>query len=244
MEFLDQLNTVTEGYPSPVAGSGRDYAKEEIVYKIKKEFDKASIGINTRADELGIGYDLPLEYAEAEQDLVELNKFETFAKATYPSPIAFGLILPVFIVSLDLFGRPIDDSFYFEDTFLMVGLSLLIVTGIAFAGLREIKKEFGPFVPMAFLVNKSTEFHTLGTSGWSDISSNRLSSGIVLAGMTTAMIVSTRWTVTVSGVDEYGHNVYGYKEYRDTSDGSGGSSGCGSSCGGGCGGGGCGGGDF
>ena len=112
------------------------------------------------------------------------------------------------------------------------------MTGIAFAGLREIKKEFGSFVPMAFLVNKSTEFHTLGTSGWSDISSNRLSSGIVLAGMTTAMIVSTRWTVTVSGVDEYGHNVYGYKEYRDTSDGSGGSSGCGSSCGGGCGGGG------
>ena len=245
MEFLDQLNTVTEGYPSPVAGSGRDYAKEEIVYKIKKEFDKASIGINTRADELEIGYDLPLEYAEAEQDLVELNKFETFAKATYPSPIAFGLILPVFIAFLDLFGRPIDDRFYFEDTLLMVGLSLLFVTGIAFAGLREIKKEFGPFVPMAFLVNKSTEFHTLGTSGWSDISSNRLSSGIVLAGMTTAMIVSTRWTVTVSGVDEYGHNVYGYKEYRDTSDGSGGSSGCGSSCGGGCGGGGCGGGgDF
>jgi len=244
MEFLDQLNTVTEGYPSPVAGSGRDYAKEEIVYKIKKEFDKASIGINTRADELGIGYDLPLEYAEAEQDLVELNKFETFAKATFPLPFTFGLIIPAVIGFFNFLDRPMD-AFYFYDDILFSGIIFLVVTGIAFAVNRSMREDVGLFFPMAFLVNKSTEFHTLGTSGWSDISSNRLSSGIVLAGMTTAMIVSTRWTVTVSGVDEYGHNVYGYKEHRDTSDGSGGSSGGGGGGGGGCGGGGCGGGgDF
>jgi len=96
------------------------------------------------------------------------------------------------------------------------------------------------------LVNKSPEVHLLGTSGWGDISSNKLSSGIVLTGMTTAMIVSPRWAVTVSGVDEYGNSVYDYDEhsYSSGSDSGCGSS-CGSSCGGGCGGGGCGGGgDF
>ena len=236
MEFLDQLNTVTEGYPSPVAGSGRDYAKEAIVYEIKKEFDKASIGINTRADELGIGYDLPLEYAEAEQDLIELNKFEAFTKATYPWTIAFGLIIPAMIGFLDFLDRPMD-AFYFYDTLIGFVIMFLFITGIAFVILSPLKK-VGPFSPMAFLVNKSTEVHTLGTSGWGDISSNRLSSGIVLAGITTAMIVSPRWTVTVSGVDEYGNHMYDYNEHSHSS----GGSGCGSSCGGGGGGGGCGGG--
>ena len=243
MEFLDQLNTVTEGYPSPVAGSERDYAKEAIVREIKKDFDKASIGINTRADELGIGYDLPLEYAEAEQDIIELNKFEAFAKATYPSPIAFGLILPaVFGLSLFLDG-PVDARWFVDDVVAAVVMSV-IVTGIAFVIFRDLRFG-GPFPPMAFLVNKSTEIHTLGTSGWGEISSNRLSSGIVLAGITTAMIVSPRWTVTVSGVDEYGNSVYDYDERSYSSGGSGCGSSCGSSCGGGCGGGGCGGGgDF
>ena len=244
MEFLDQLNTVTEGYPSPVAGSERDYAKEAIVREIKKDFDKASIGINTRADELGIGYDLPLEYAEAEQDIIELNKFEAFAKATYPSPIAFGLILPaVFGLSLFLDG-PVDARWFVDDVVAAVVMSV-IVTGIAFAIIRELKHQ-GPFPLMRMLVNKSPEVHLLGTSGWGDISSNKLSSGIVLTGMTTAMIVSPRWTVTVSGVDEYGNSVYDYDEhsYSSGSDSGCGSS-CGSSCGGGCGGGGCGGGgDF
>jgi len=241
MEFLDQLNTVTEGYPSPVAGSERDYAKEAIVREIKKDFDKASIGINTRADELGIGYDLPLEYAEAEQDLIELNKFEAFTKATFPSSIAFGLILPAFIGFLDFLDR-LKDAFYFYDGLVGFVIIFLVITGIAFVIFRDLK-HLGPFSPMAFLVNKSTEVHKLGTSGWGDISSNRLSSGIMLTGMTTAMIVSPRWTVTVSGVDEYGNNMYDYDE-RSYSSGGGGSS-CGSSCGGGCGGGGCGGGgDF
>jgi hypothetical protein len=243
IEFLDQLNTVTEGYPSPVAGSERDYAKEAIVYKIKKDFDKASIGINTRADELGIGYDLPLEYAEAEQDLIELNKFEAFTKATFPSSIAFGLILPAFIGFLDFLDRPMD-AFYFYDNLVGFVIIFLVITGIAFVIFRDLK-HLGPFSPMAFLVNKSTEVHKLGTSGWGDISSNRLSSGIMLTGMTTAMIVSPRWTVTVSGVDEYGNNMYDYDEHSHSSGGSGCGSSCGSSCGGGCGGGGCGGGgDF
>lgn len=245
MEFLDQLNTVTEGYPSPVAGSERDYAKEAKVNSIKKDFDKASIGINTRADELGIGYDLPLEYAEAEQDLIELNKFELFTKATFPSSIAFGLVLPaVFGFSLFL-GDPIDARWFVED---VVGASLVffvIVAGMAFVTLGPMKS-LGPFPPMAFLVNKSFEIHTLGTSGWGDISSSKLSSGILLTGMTTAMIVSPRWTVTVSGVDEYGNSVYDYDERSYSSGGdSGCGSSCGSSCGSGCGGGGCGGGgDF
>ena len=244
MEFLDQLNTVTEGYPPPVAGSKRDYAKEAIVYKIKKDFDKASIGINTRADELGIGYDLPLEYAEAEQDLIELNKFEAFTKATYPWPIAFGLIVPAFIGFLDFLDRPMD-AFYFYDGIIFSGIIFLVVTGIAFVIFRDLK-HLGPFPLMRMLVNKSPEVHLLGTSGWGDISSNKLSSGIVLTGMTTAMIVSPRWAVTVSGVDEYGNSVYDYDEhsYSSGSDSGCGSS-CGSSCGGGCGGGGCGGGgDF
>ncbi|MDC0340462.1 TPM domain-containing protein [Candidatus Poseidoniaceae archaeon] len=244
MEFLDQLNTVTEGYPSPVAGSERDYAKEAIVYKIKKEFDKASIGINTRADELGIGYDLPLEYAEAEQDLIELNKFEAFAKATFPSPIAFGLIIPAVIGFFNFLDRPMD-AFYFYDDLVGFVIVFLVITGFAIAVYRAMREDVGIFFPIAFLVNKSTEVHKLGTSGWGGISSSRLSSGIVLTGMTAAMIVSPRWTVTVSGVDEYGNNMYDYNEHSHSSGGSGCGSSCGSSCGGGCGGGGCGGGgDF
>ncbi|MCS5533922.1 MAG: TPM domain-containing protein [Candidatus Poseidoniaceae archaeon] len=242
MEFLDQLNTVTEGYPYPDNGP-RDYAKEAIVYKIKKEFDKASIGINTRADELGIGYDLPLEYAETEQDIIELNKFEAFAKATFPLPFAFGLILPAVIGFFNLLDGPMDSSYFFDDlSFYFV--IFFVVSAVTFFSFRGMKNDrFVLFPPMAFLVNKSTVIHTLKTSGWDDISSNRLSSGIVLTGMTTAMIVSPRWTVTVSGVDEYGNSVYDYDE-RSYSSGGGGSS-CGSSCGGGCGGGGCGGGgDF
>lgn len=243
MEFLDQLNTVTEGYPSPVAGSERDYANEAIVYKIKKDFDKASIGINTRADELGIGYDLPLEYAEAEQDLIELNKFELFTKATYPSSIAFGLLIPAVIGFFNFLDRPMD-AFYFYDDLVNFVIVFLVTTGMAFVIFREIK-QLGPFPLVRMLVNKSTEVHTLGTSGWGGISSSRLSSGIVLTGMTAAMIVSPRWTVTVSGVDEYGNNMYDYNEHSHSSGGSGCGSSCGSSCGGGCGGGGCGGGgDF
>ena len=244
MEFLDQLNTVTEGYPSPVAGSERDYAKEAIVREIKKDFDKASIGINTRADELGIGYDLPLEYAEAEQDLIEINNYEVFAKATYPWPIAFGLIVPAVFGLITFLDRPMD-AFYFYDDLVGAVVIFLVITGIAFAIIRELKHQ-GPFPLMRMLVNKSPEVHLLGTSGWGDISSNKLSSGIVLTGMTTAMIVSPRWTVTVSGVDEYGNSMYDYDEhsYSSGSDSGCGSS-CGSSCGGGCGGGGCGGGgDF
>ncbi len=82
----------------------------------------------------------------------------------------------------------------------------------------------------------------IATSGWSNINGQRSSSGMMLMGMTTALIISNRWDVSISGVDEYGNNMYDYNERRNSSDGGGGSSGGG---GGGCGGGGCGGGgDF
>ena len=85
----------------------------------------------------------------------------------------------------------------------------------------------------------------IDTKGWSNINAQRSSSGMVLMGMTTALIISNRWDVSISGVDEYGNNMYGYKERRDRSNGSGGDGGGSSGCGGGCGGGGCGGGgDF
>jgi uncharacterized membrane protein YgcG len=104
------------------------------------------------------------------------------------------------------------------------------------------KKLNGPFLPMAWLVNRTMPPMPEGiaTKGWSNINGQRSSSGMMLMGMTTALIISNRWDVSISGVDEYGNNMYRYREQRNdsssSSDGGGG---------GGCGGGGCGGGgDF
>jgi len=107
------------------------------------------------------------------------------------------------------------------------------------------KKLNGPFLPMAWLVNRTMPPMPEGieTKGWSNINGQRSSSGMMLMGMTTALIISNRWDVSISGVDEYGNNMYRYREQRNDSNSSGGGGGGGG--GGGCGGGGCGGGgDF
>ena len=263
LEFLDQLNTVLVN---------RDYRKESVdlenamstakkyvtgsiakareLEELQEEFDKANIGINTRADELGISYELPLDYSELDSDLAELKKYELFSKYSafgqnslplFPIPIVFILI--VFGIPRDIFSAlPVYDFiFALAISLIVFGIGLLMT----FLSRREMR---GPFLPMAWLVNRTMPPMPEGidTKGWSNINGQRSSSGMVLMGMTAALIISNRWEVSISGVDEYGNNMYGYnvRDYSSGSDSDSGSS-CGSSCGGGCGGGGCGGGgDF
>jgi len=262
MEFLTQLNTVLEA---------SDYRKELIEHekamvaakkyvtgsqakfreleKLIEEFDKANIGINTRADEFGISHELPLDYAEVDSDLAELKKYEAFSKYSsfgqyslplFVIPIVFIII--VIGISGDIFSALTVDDFIFPLAICIFfcGIALLMT----FLSRRD--NPIGPFLPMAWLVNKTIPPMPEGieTKGWSKINGQRSSSGMVLMGMTTAVIVSNRWQVSISGVDEYGNNLYGYQQRRDTNGGDGGGD---SSCGGGggCGGDGCGGGgDF
>jgi len=262
MEFLTQLNTVLEA---------SDYRKELIEHekamaaakkyvtgslpkvreleKLIEEFDKANIGINTRADEFGISHELPLDYAEVDSDLAELKKYDSFSKYSsfgqyslplFVIPIVFIII--VIGISGDIFSALTVDDFIFPLAICIFfcGIALLMT----FLSRRD--NPIGPFLPMAWLVNRTMPPmpEGPGTKGWSKINGQRSSSGMVLMGMTTAVIVSNRWQVSISGVDEYGNNLYGYQDRRDTNGGgSSGSSGGGG--GGGCGGGGCGGGgDF
>ncbi len=259
MEFLDQLNTVLVD---------RDYRKELIEHekematakkyvtgsmdkvreleKLQEEFDKANIGINTRADEFGISYELPLDYAEVDSDLAELKKYDSFSKYSSFGQYSLSLfVIPIVFIIIS-FGTPghIFSPIRVEN-FVFPLIISLIASGIGllmtFLSRREMR---GPFLPMAWLVNKTMPPMPEGiaTSGWSNINGQRSSSGMMLMGMTTALIISNRWDVSISGVDEYGNNMYDYNERRNSSDGGGGSSGGG---GGGCGGGGCGGGgDF
>jgi uncharacterized membrane protein YgcG len=260
MEFLDQLNTVLVD---------RDYRKELIEHEkemaaakkyvtgsiakvraleeLQEEFDKANIGINTRADEFGISYELPLDYAEVDSDLAELKKYDLFSKYSSFGQYSLPLfVIPiVFIIIVIGIPRDIFSALAVEDFIFALAISL-IVFGIGllmtFLSRREMR---GPFLPMAWLVNRTMPPMPEGiaTKGWSKINGQRSSSGMMLMGMTTALIISNRWDVSISGVDEYGNNMYDYNKHRDSSGGGGGSS-CGGG-GGGCGGGGCGGGgDF
>ena len=260
MEFLNQLNTVLVN---------RDYRKESVdlenamsaakkyvtgsigkareLEKLQEEFDKANIGINTRADELGISFELPLDYAEVDSDLAELKKYDLFSKyssfgqyslSLFVIPIVFTII--VFGIPRDIFSALAVDDFIFAlaISLIVFGIGLLIT----FLSRRELR---GPFLPMAWLVNRTMPPMPEGieTKGWSNLNAQRSSSGLVLMGMTTALIISKRWNVSISGVDEYGNNMYRYREKRNDSNSSGGGGGGGG--GGGCGGGGCGGGgDF
>jgi len=261
IEFLNQLNTVLEAH---------DYRKELIEHekamyaakkyvtgsmdkvreleKLQEEFDKANIGINTRADEFGISYELPLDYAEVDSDLAELKKYELFSKYSSFGQYSLPLfVIPiVFIIIVIGIPRDIFSALAVEDFIVALAISL-IVFGIGLLMTFTSRKNLnGPFLPMAWLVNRTMPPMPEGiaTKGWSNINGQRSSSGMMLMGMTTALIISNRWDVSISGVDEYGNNMYDYNERRNSSDGGGGSS-CGSSCGGGCGGGGCGGGgDF
>jgi uncharacterized membrane protein YgcG len=263
MEFLDQLNSVLEAQDyrkeliehEKAMSTAKKYvtgslAKVRELEKSIEEFDKANIGINTRADEFGISYELPLDYAEVDSDLAELKKYDLFSKYSsfgqyslplFPIPIVFIII--VLGIPRDIFSALAVDDFIFAlaISLIVFGIGLLIT----FLSRRELR---GPFLPMAWLVNKTMPPMPEGiaTKGWSNLNAQRSSSGMMLMGMTTALIISKRWNVSISGVDEYGNNMYGYKERRNRSNGSGGSSGGGSSGGGGgCGGGGCGGGgDF
>jgi uncharacterized membrane protein YgcG len=261
MEFLTQLNTVLEASDyrkeliehEKAMAAAKKYVKGSLakvreLEELQEEFDKANIGINTRADEFGISYELPLDYAEVDSDLAELKKYEAFSKYSsfgqyslplFVIPIVFIII--VIGISGDIFSALTVDDFTFPLVICIIfcGIALLMT----FSSRRD--NPIGPFLPMAWLVNKTIPPmpEGPGTKGWSKINGQRSSSGMVLMGMTTAVIVSNRWQVSISGVDEYGNNMYDYNEHSHSS----GGSGCGSSCGGGggCGGGGCGGGgDF
>ena len=260
MEFLNQLNTVLVN---------RDYRKESVdlenamsaakkyvtgsigkareLEKLQEEFDKANIGINTRADELGISFELPLDYAEVDSDLAELKKYDLFSKYSSFGQYSLSLfVIPIVFIIISfgtpghIFSSTSVDNFVFPLIICFIASSIGLL--ITFLSRRELR---GPFLPMAWLVNRTMPPMPEGidTKGWSNLNAQRSSSGLVLMGMTTALIISKRWNVSISGVDEYGNNMYGYNERRNRSNGSdgGGSSGGG----GGCGGGGCGGGgDF
>ena len=259
LEFLNQLNTVLVD---------RDYGKESIdlekdmatakkyvtgsiakareLEKLQEEFDKANIGINTRADEFGISYELPLDYAEVDSDLAELKKYDLFSKYSsfgqYSLSLLTFVLLPLMAYSGNLFS-----GIQFGDMFFVLLISAFLSGVYLLLTFSSRRKMHGPFLPMAWLVNRTMPPMPEGieTKGWSNINAQRSSSGMMLMGMTTALIISNRWNVSISGVDEYGNNIYGYNERRDRSNGSGGDSGGSSGCGGGCGGGGCGGGgDF
>lgn len=262
MEFLTQLNTVLEASDyrkeliehEKAMSTAKKYvtgslAKVRELEELQEEFDKANIGINTRADEFGISYELPLDYAEVDSDLAELKKYEAFSKYSsfgqYSLPL---LVIPIVFVIIvigisgDIFSALTVDDFIFPLVICIIFCG--IACWVTFASHRNMR---GPSLLMAWLVNRTIPPMPEGieTKGWSKISGQRSSSGMVLMGMTTAVIVSNRWQVSISGVDEYGNNMYDYNEHSHSSGGSGCGSSCGSSCGGGCGGGGCGGGgDF
>jgi len=264
MEFLNQLNTVLEAQDyrkelidhEKAMSTAKKYvtgslAKVRELEKLIEEFDKANIGINTRADEFGISYELSSDFAEVDSDLAELKKYEAFSKYSsfgqYSLPllvIPIVFVMIVFMISGDVFSALTVDNFIFP---LIIGIIFCSVA-LLLTFLSRRDNPIGPFLPMAWLVNRTMPPmpEGPGTKGWSKINGQRSSSGMVLMGMTTALIISNRWQVSISGVDEYGNNLYGYQERRDTSGSSGGSSsGGGGGGGGGCGGGGCGGGgDF
>jgi len=263
MEFLDQLNSVLEA---------QDYRKELIEHekamstakkyvtgslpkvreleKSIEEFDKANIGINTRADEFGISYELPLDYAEVDSDLAELKKYDLFSKYSSFGQYSLPLfVIPiVFIIIVKAISRDIFSALAVDDFIFPLIISLIASgIGLLMTFLSRRDNPIGPFLPMAWLVNRTIPPmpEGLATKGWSNINAQRSSSGLMLMGMTTALIISNRWNVSISGVDEYGNNMYDYNERRDRSNGSGGDGGGSSGGGGGCGGGGCGGGgDF
>jgi uncharacterized membrane protein YgcG len=260
MEFLNQLNTVLVN---------RDYRKESVdlenamsaakkyvtgsigkareLEKLQEEFDKANIGINTRADELGISFELPLDYAEVDSDLAELKKYDLFSKYSSFGQYSLSLfVIPIVFIIISfgtpghIFSSTSVDNFVFPLIICFIASSIGLL--ITFLSRRELR---GPFLPMAWLVNRTMPPMPEGidTKGWSNINAQRSSSGMVLMGMTTALIISKRWNVSISGVDEYGNNMYRYREKRNDSSSSG--DGGGGGGGGGCGGGGCGGGgDF
>ena len=259
MEFLNQLNTVLVN---------RDYRKESVdlenamsaakkyvtgsigkareLEKLQEEFDKANIGINTRADELGISFELPLDYAEVDSDLAELKKYDLFSK--YSSFGQYSLSLLTFVLlPLTAYSGNLFSGIQFGDMFFVLLISAFLSGVYLLLTFSSRRKMHGPFLPMAWLVNRTIPPMPEGiaTKGWRNINAQRSSSGMMLMGMTTALIISNRWDVSISGVDEYGNNMYGYNERRDRSNGSGGDGGGSSGGGGGCGGGGCGGGgDF
>ena len=259
MEFLNQLNTVLVN---------RDYRKESVdlenamsaakkyvtgsiakareLEKLQEEFDKANIGINTRADELGISFELPLDYAEVDSDLAELKKYDLFSK--YSSFGQYSLSLLTFVLlPLTAYSGNLFSGIQFGDLFFVLLISAFLSGVYLLLTFSSRRKMHGPFLPMAWLVNRTIPPmpEGLATKGWSNINAQRSSSGLMLMGMTTALIISNRWNVSISGVDEYGNNMYDYNERRDHSNGSGGDGGGCSGGGGGCGGGGCGGGgDF
>lgn len=224
-------------------------AKARELEELQEEFDKANIGINTRADELGISYELPLDYSELDSDLAELKKYDLFSKYSSFGQYSLPLfVIPiVFIIIVIGIPRDIFSALAVDDFIFALAISLIVFGIGLLMTFMSRKKLNGPFLPMAWLVNRTMPPMPEGieTKGWSNINAQRSSSGMMLMGMTTALIISNRWDVSISGVDEYGNNMYGYNERRDRSNGSGGDGGGSSGGGGGCGGGGCGGGgDF
>ncbi len=195
-------------------------AKVRELEKLQEEFDKANIGINTRADEFGISYELPLDYAEVDSDLAELKKYDLFSKYSSFGQYSLSLfVIPIVFIIIS-FGTPghIFSSTSVENfvfaliiSFIASGIGLLMT----FMSRRELR---GPFLPMAWLVNRTMPPMPEGiaTKGWSNINAQRSSSGMVLMGMTTALIISKRWNVSISGVDEYGNNMYRYRENAET----------------------------
>ena len=148
MEFLDQLNSVLEAQDYrkelndiEVAANAAINWKMEVpkgyVYpqgkvreleKLQEEFDKANIGINTRADEFGISYELPLDYAEVDSDLAELNKYDLFSKHSSFGQYSLPLfVIPiVFIIIVIGIPRDIFSALAVDDFIFALAISLIV----------------------------------------------------------------------------------------------------------------------